>query len=45
MVVSEGIKSKGELDLIESWGVRLVQGFYFSRPLSPAEILSVITYY
>ena len=43
MVVSEGVKSKGELELIESWGVRLVQGFYFSRPLPPAEILCVIS--
>jgi EAL domain-containing protein (putative c-di-GMP-specific phosphodiesterase class I) len=42
LVVSEGVKNTDELELIESWGVRLVQGFYFSRPLPPTEILSVI---
>lgn len=44
MVVAEGVKNKGELDLIEEWGVRLVQGFYFSRPLPPREILEVISH-
>ena len=43
MVVSEGVKNKGELELIEEWGVRLVQGFYFSRPLPPAEILETLS--
>ena len=42
-VVSEGISTMGELELIESWGVRLVQGFYFSRPLPSAEILSLLS--
>ena len=39
LVVSEGVKNRGELELIESWGVRLVQGFYFSPPLPPDEVL------
>ena len=43
MVVAEGVKNRGELELIEEWGVRLVQGFYFSRPLPPAEILEVLS--
>ena len=43
MVVAEGVKNRGELELIEKWGVRLVQGFYFSRPLPPAEILEVLS--
>ena len=43
LVVSEGISTKGELELIESWGVRLVQGYYFSRPLPPKDILDVLS--
>ena len=43
MVVAEGVKNKGELELIEEWGVRLVQGFYFSRPLPPKDILDVLS--
>lgn len=39
LVVSEGVKNRQELELIESWGVRLVQGFYFSPPLPPNEVL------
>lgn len=42
LVVSEGVKTRDELELVESWGVRLVQGFYFSRPLPPAEVLQAI---
>lgn len=42
LVVSEGVKNQEELELIESWGVRLVQGFYFSRPLPPDEVLTAI---
>jgi DNA mismatch repair protein MutS2 len=31
-----------ELDLVESWGVRLVQGFHFSPPLPSDEVLAAI---
>lgn len=39
LVVSEGVSTKGELELVESWGVRLVQGFFFSPPLPPELLL------
>ena len=39
LVVSEGVSTKGELELVESWGVRLVQGFFFSPPLPPDLLL------
>lgn len=42
LVVSEGIKNRQELELVESWGVRLVQGFHFSPPLPSDEVLAVI---
>ena len=42
LVVSEGVKNRQELELVESWGVRLVQGFHFSPPLPSDEVLAVI---
>lgn len=42
LLVAEGVERKEELDLIASWGVNLVQGFYFSRPLPPGEVLEKV---
>ena len=42
LVVGEGVETREELDLVTGWGVKLVQGFYFSRPLPAAEILETI---
>lgn len=42
LVVSEGVKNRQELELVESWGVRLVQGFHFSPPLPSDEVLAAI---
>lgn len=33
-VIAEGIEEKEELELIRHWGVDLVQGYYFSHPLT-----------
>ena len=38
-IVSEGGETKQELDLVCRWGVTMIQGYYFSKPLSEAEIL------
>ena len=38
-IVSEGVETKQELDLVCRWGVTMIQGYYFSKPLSEAEIL------
>ena len=35
-VVAEGVETKGQLDLLKQAGCKLVQGYYFSRPI-PAE--------
>ena len=36
-VVAEGIETEEQLEMLRKLGCRLVQGFYFSRPLPPDE--------
>ncbi len=38
-VVAEGVERSDELELLRSFGCSLVQGYYFSRPLPPAELV------
>ena len=38
-VVAEGVESAQELELLRSFGCRLIQGYYFSRPLGPSELV------
>jgi diguanylate cyclase len=37
-VVAEGVETVAELDLLHSFGCQLVQGYYFSKPLSPGDL-------
>ena len=37
-VVVEGVETFAQLGLLRSWGGRIVQGFYFSRPQTAAEM-------
>ena len=41
-IIAEGVETKGELDLVSRWGVDLIQGFYFSRPLSEDALLETL---
>ena len=41
-VVAEGVETEGQLTLLKKAGCRLVQGFYFSRPVPPEEFESFI---
>ena len=41
-VCIEGIEEKEEYDLINSFGVDYIQGYYFGRPLSKEEITKKI---
>ena len=41
-VVAEGVETKAQFDMLKGAGCDLVQGYYFSRPLSPAEFESLI---
>ncbi len=42
LVVSEGLEKQEELDLITRWGVDLIQGYYFSKPLSGEALLEFL---
>ena len=37
-IVSEGVETREEMELISRWGVDMIQGYYFSKPL-PQEAL------
>ena len=37
-VIAEGVETREQLDFLAAEGCRQVQGFYFSRPLPPADI-------
>jgi diguanylate cyclase (GGDEF)-like protein/PAS domain S-box-containing protein len=37
-VVVEGVETRAQLELLKSWGCRIVQGFYYARPLPAPEI-------
>lgn len=41
-VISEGVETEEEMTLLKSWGVRLIQGYFFSKPLPEAEVLQKI---
>jgi len=39
-IIAEGVETKNELDLLESFGINLFQGYYFAKPAF--EALAVI---
>ena len=41
-IVSEGVETEEEMKLISSWGVDMIQGYYFSRPLPEEELLKLL---
>jgi len=41
-VVAEGVETEGQLDILRKGDCDLVQGYYFSRPLPPAEFEELI---
>lgn len=41
-VIAEGVETSAELKLLSDWGVDMIQGFYFSRPLSGAGLLELL---
>jgi len=36
-IVAEGVEKREQLDLLQSLGCDVIQGYYFSRPLTPAD--------
>lgn len=41
-IVAEGAETKEEVDLLQTWGVDMIQGYYFSRPLPENELLKLL---
>ena len=41
-VVVEGVETVAQLELLKAWGGRIVQGFYFARPLPVPEVTALL---
>lgn len=41
-IVSEGVETEEEVELISRWGVDMIQGYYFSRPLPEKDLLALL---
>jgi diguanylate cyclase (GGDEF)-like protein/PAS domain S-box-containing protein len=41
-VVVEGVESKGQLELLRAWGSRIIQGYYYARPLAEPEMTALL---
>ena len=39
MVVAEGVETAGQLELLRKWECDVIQGYYFSRPLTPKNFI------
>ena len=39
-VVAEGVETEQEVNLLTSWNVNMIQGYYFSKPVCGVELLS-----
>lgn len=42
-IVSEGVETEAEKEKLHAWGVDMIQGYYFSRPLSGQDIVKLLT--
>jgi predicted signal transduction protein with EAL and GGDEF domain len=42
VVIAEGVESREQLDLLRAWGCDEVQGYYFSRPIAPEEVVALV---
>lgn len=42
-VIAEGAETETEVKLLEKWGVDMIQGYYFSRPMRGKDLLEKIT--
>lgn len=38
-IISEGVEFSQEVELLESFGIEMLQGYYFSKPLSEDNLL------
>ena len=42
-IIAEGVETQEEMELLRSWNVDMIQGYYFSRPLPPDDLLRLLT--
>lgn len=43
LVIGEGIETLSEYQKMVTWNVDMIQGYYFSKPLDPSRILTLLT--
>lgn len=41
-VVAEGVEEEGQLDILKSQGCDIIQGFLFSKPIPPEDLLGIL---
>ena len=41
-VIAEGVKTEGQLDFLKSEDCNEMQGFLFSKPIQPEEVLKLL---
>ena len=44
-VVAEGVETKEQLDFLTQNQCHIIQGFYFSKPLSPSDMMTYLTHF
>ena len=42
-IIAEGVETQEEMELLRSWNVDMIQGYYFSRPLPPGDLARLLT--
>lgn len=42
-VIAEGVETEEQMKLLSEWGVDMIQGFYFSKPLKEEELLKILS--
>ena len=40
--MAEGVEEQEEVELLEAWGVDMIQGYYFSKPLPEKALISLM---
>lgn len=41
-IIQEGVETKEQLELVKQAGAKMIQGYYFSKPLPPEEFISYL---
>ncbi len=41
-MVVEGVETLAQLELLKGWGGRIIQGYYFAKPLHADEVVALL---